>query len=53
MFFTEIDSRILALAQKLAGDKWDVVQIQAEDLVKQGKSTERALADALEMFKLV
>lgn len=48
-----VDPRIAALTRKLAGEKLDIVLIQAEDFARQGKSTERALADALETFKLV
>lgn len=48
-----VDPRVAELTRKLAGDKLDIVLIQAEDLVAKGKSRQRALADALEIFKLV
>ena len=50
--FDKVDFRIRALVEKLAGDKLDIVLIAAEDLVKEGKMPERALADALQRFKL-
>lgn len=49
----KVDPRIASLVTKLAGTKLDIVLIRAEDLTKEGKSPERALADALETFKLV
>lgn len=49
-----VDGRIAKLVSRLATDKLDLVCIHAEDLVLlKGKSPERALADALESFKLV
>jgi hypothetical protein len=48
-----VDARIAELTVKLAGDKLDIVVIKAEDLMALGKKPERALADALEAFKLV
>lgn len=48
-----VNPRIAELVQKKAGDKLDIVLLQAEELVAQGKTMERALADALEKFKLV
>lgn len=51
---SKVDPRIANMVKKLAGDKLDVVLIQAEDLMLlHGKSTERALADALDVFRLV
>lgn len=48
------DPRIEAMVVKKAGEKLDLVLTHAEELmVTQGKSHERALADALENFKLV
>lgn len=50
----KVDPRIAELVTRLAGDKLDVVLIQAEDLMLiEGKKAERALADALELFKIV
>lgn len=48
-----VDKRIADLTKRLAGDKLDVVLIQAEEYLLLGKKKERALADALEKFKLV
>lgn len=48
-----VDWRIAQLVTRLAGDKLDIVLLHAEDLVAEGKQPERALADALEKFKLV
>lgn len=49
----EIDSRIWELFKNIAGDKGDNCILLASDLVAQGKSPERALADTLETFKLI
>lgn len=49
-----VDKRIVAIVIKKSGDKLDQVLTQAEDLMLiQGKTAERALADALEIYKLV
>lgn len=49
-----VDPRIAEIVKKKAGDKLDIVLVQAEDFVLlEGKSDARALADALEKFKLV
>lgn len=48
-----VDKRIAAIVKKQAGDKLDVVLITAEDLVLlAGKKPERALADALEKYRI-
>lgn len=50
----KVDPRIASVVKNLAGDKLDIVLIQAEDLMLlEGKTAERALADALEIYKLV
>jgi hypothetical protein len=49
----QVDSRVLDLFNKLASDKRDTCLSCAAEHVSQGKSVERALADALETFKLV
>jgi alpha-D-ribose 1-methylphosphonate 5-triphosphate synthase subunit PhnI len=50
-----VDRRIAAIVKNLAGiEKLGAVVSYAEDLILlQGKTTERALADALEKYKLV
>ena len=48
-----IDNQIYKLFNEKAGDKKDSLLTLAGEYVKEGKSTERALADALEVFKLV
>lgn len=45
--------KVQELFEKLAGDKLYKVTERAEELMEQGKSPERAKADALEEFKLV
>ncbi len=49
----KVNIKVYQLAQKLAGDKFDIVLIRAEELVAEGKKPERALADSLEQLKLV
>lgn len=50
----EVDQRIGAMVRRLAGDKLGSVVFHAEDLILlQGKQPNRALADALETFKLI
>ncbi len=49
----QVDSRVLNLFNKLADDKRDTCLSCAAEYISQGKSLERALADALETFKLV
>lgn len=49
----EIDSRIWSLFNAVASDKNEQCLLLASNLVSQGKSVERSLADALEKFKLV
>jgi hypothetical protein len=48
-----IDSRIYNFFETKAGDKKPSLVTLAGEYVKEGKSAERALADALEVFKLV
>ena len=49
-----VDSRISAIVRRRAGDKLPAVVDFAEDLILMyGKTTERALADALEKYNLV
>lgn len=51
---TKVDPRIAQVVKNMAGDKLDLILIQAEDLMLiEGKSAERALADALDIYKLV
>ena len=50
----QVDKRIAALATRLAGDKLEQVLTLAQSLVEtEGKKPGRALADALETYKLV
>lgn len=49
----EIDPRVWSLFQKLAGLRLELCMEEACKLVAQGKSPNRALADALGTFKLV
>jgi len=50
----KINPKVYALFTKLAGDKLEVVRATAVTLAAEtGKSPERALADALELYKLV
>lgn len=45
--------KVQELFEKLAGDKLYKVTERVSELEEQGKSPERAMADALEEFKLV
>jgi hypothetical protein len=47
-----IDARIWEMFKEKAGTKGDACMLLASDLVAQGKTPERALADALDTFKL-
>lgn len=49
----KVDPRIEALVLKMAGDKTDKVTELALQLVQEGKSPSRALADALGILKIV
>jgi hypothetical protein len=51
--FSKVDPRISAMVSKLAGDKIEDVLLLAWELTESGKQPERALADALEKYKLV
>jgi len=48
-----VDNRIWDLFETKAGDKKASLVTLASEYVKEGKSAERALADALEVFRLV
>lgn len=48
-----VDSRIWKLFETRAGDKKPSLLTLAGEYLKEGKSAERAMADALEVFKLV
>jgi hypothetical protein len=49
-----VDPRIADMTKRIAGDRLGAVVEFAEDLILlKGKTTERALADALEKYKLV
>jgi hypothetical protein len=48
-----VDSRIWNLFEAKASDKKTSLLTLTSEYVKEGKSIERALADALEVFKLV
>ena len=48
-----VDKRIAQIAKDLAGDKLDIVLLHSEELMATGKKPARALADALEKFKLI
>lgn len=51
--FNKVDKRIMEITVKLAGDKLADVLSQAEDLMLiEAKDAQRALADALEIYKL-
>lgn len=49
----KVDPRIEALVLKMAGDRKSKVEELALQLVKEGKSPARALADALGILKIV
>lgn len=48
----KVDKRIAEIVKKQAKDKLDLVLIEAEDLMKTGKDCGRALADALEKYRI-
>jgi hypothetical protein len=48
-----VDKRITSIVQKTSGDKYSKVVDAAIEMCLSGKKPERALADALEQFKLV
>jgi hypothetical protein len=48
-----VDNRIWQIFETMAGDKKPSLITLVGEYVKEGKSVERALTDALEMFKLV
>lgn len=48
-----VDSRIWELFEKRASDKKPSLLTLAGEYVREGKKVERALADALEVFRLV
>ena len=49
-----VDGRILKLTEKFAGDKHQkVMEAAVLAITEQGKSAGRAIADALEQFKLI
>jgi hypothetical protein len=52
-YFDAVDGRISAMVKQLAGDKLEEVLFQAEEYIEAGRYPERALADALEKYKLV
>jgi hypothetical protein len=48
-----VDKRIVTIVEKTSGDKYSKVVDAAIELCLSGKKPERALADALEQFKLI
>lgn len=50
---SKVDKRVAALAAKLSGDKLDIVVLHANELIAEGVTPGRALADALEKFNLI
>jgi len=49
----QVDSRVLALFENIAGDKREAVLEQTALYLKDGRMVERALADSLDKFKLI
>lgn len=49
---TKYDDRVFKIFKKLAGKKFKLVLATARTLEETGKSPERALADALEVYGL-